>query len=728
MPVEDAFDAEFAGRLSLREKQIQQVYRPVVGIHKWFARRPGSLFRCLLLAEYGGARPLRECYWEGHRLSGVVADPFMGGGTPVYEANRLGLAVIGADINPMSFWLVRQALSPLDLSAFSDAARGIRDELDRRHGRCQRTICTRCGAEAPVKYYLWVKQLACPACGVVNDLFPGYRLAEAVRHPAHVLVCAACGALNELAEVPRRRAPVPCAACGEPVHLEGPARRNRVDCRACGHGFRYPAQPQTGPPRHRLWALEYHCALCTAGHKGRFFKAPDADDLGRLAEAEAAWEASDLTVPGESIPAGDETRRLHRWGYGRYRELFSSRQLLLLGSLFEAVRSVETGPIRDALLTVFSDSLRYQNLLCRYDTYALKCQDVFSVHGFPVGLVQCENNVLGIPRVGSGGFGHFVEKYARAKAYCAAPFERARRGARAVNLPTAGERIEAELVQKLPPADGRMAALHAAPAETVPLDAASLDGVFTDPPYYDNVQYAELMDFCFVWLRQALAGEHTEFRAPTTRHADELTGNATLGRGLLHFTDGLSRVFRHYAAALKPGAPFVFTYHHNDPVAYAPLVVAVLDAGLACTATLPAAAEMSASLHIARTGSSVLDTVFVCRPAADVPPPGRDPGLAVLLESDLRQMQAAGLRVREGDARCLSSGHLARVAMGCLGVVWDPGADLPARLASAQGELARQSEEAGVDALVAAVLGAVTGGGPARRSATDCRTGRGRAG
>lgn len=51
--LEAVFDASFATELALREKQIQQNYRPVIGIHKWFARRPGTVFRSLLLAEFG---------------------------------------------------------------------------------------------------------------------------------------------------------------------------------------------------------------------------------------------------------------------------------------------------------------------------------------------------------------------------------------------------------------------------------------------------------------------------------------------------------------------------------------------------------------------------------------------------------------------------------------------------------------------------------------------------
>src|SRR5439155_2674909 len=104
-----------------------------------------------------------------------------------------------------------------------------------------------------------------------------------------------------------------------------------------------------------------------------------------------------------------------RWAYRQYRQMFNDRQLLGLGLLLGRVAAESDVEVRHALLTVFSDSIRYQNMLCRYDTYALKCQDVFSVHGFPVGLVQCENSLLGIPGIGAGSFRHFVEKYVRAK-------------------------------------------------------------------------------------------------------------------------------------------------------------------------------------------------------------------------------------------------------------------------------------------------------------------------
>ena len=228
------------------------------------------------------------------------------------------------------------------------------------------------------------------------------------------------------------------------------------------------------------------------------------------------------------------------------------------------ISKIDDERVRHALATNLSDLLRYQNLLCRYDTWALKSLDIFSVHGFPVGLVQCESNLLGIvnhngTNVGSGGWTNIIDKYAKAKRYCDAPFEVQRQGSRNVQVPVKGEWIG----EKLDGNRRRNIAIHCADASTVELAPNSLDAVFTDPPYFGNVQYGELMDFCYVWLRR-LAGNKSEgFWRPSTRTEEELTGNVTKSRGLAHFTEGLSRVYRHMAKALKPGAPLAFTYHHN---------------------------------------------------------------------------------------------------------------------------------------------------------------------
>ncbi len=238
------------------------------------------------------------------------------------------------------------------------------------------------------------------------------------------------------------------------------------------------------------------------------------------------------------------------------------------------------------------------------------------MHGFPVGLVQCESNFLGIANrrsgtsIGSGGWVNIVEKYTKAKAYCVQPFEVMHHGKQKIQVPIPGEWIGDRKNGTGSP-ERRKVALHCESATLAHMAPASLDAVLTDPPYFGNVQYAELMDFCYVWLRRLVGKTDRAFQAVSTRNANELTGNVTMDRGLNHFAAGLAESFYRMAQALKPGAPFVFTYHHNSLEAYYPIAVAILDAGLTCSASLPCPAEMGGSIHINKTGSSIIDRCII---------------------------------------------------------------------------------------------------------------------
>jgi len=690
--IENGFDVPFVAALAQREKQIQQNYRPIIAVHKWFARRPGTLFRSLLLAEFV-AGPLCDRYFQSHRLDGVrVADPFMGGGTPLLEANRLGCDVIGYDINPMAYWIVRQEIEHLDLAAYRGAVEKLAEWLRSKIGHLHETKCLSCGsADANAKYFLWVKVQRCDQCGEDIDLFPGYLLAQDRRHPRNVFVCPACGALTES---PNRRKPGSCTSCGAALLVSGPAKRNQCDCSRCGAKNRYP-NPDLGPPRHRMFAIEYYCKQCKPRHRGRFFKKPDEIDLRLYSDAESALaRMRSSIVPDDKIPAGDETDRLHRWGYGHYRQMFNDRQLLGLELSCRFIRKRQAGKVRDALATNLSDLLRYQNMLCRYDTMALKSLDIFSVHGFPVGLVQCESNLLGISNgaggvVGSGGWLNITQKFTRAKQYCDKLFEVTRSAGRKVVVPMLGEWIGEHR-----DAGGqdvrREVDLRCGSATSAKLPPASLDAVFTDPPYFANVQYAELMDFCYVWLRRLIDGHGGCFQATSTRSAEELTGNLTMDRGLDHFTQGISDVFCRMAKALKPGAPLVFTYHHNTLDAYRPICVGILDAGLTCSASLPCPAEMGASIHISGTGSSILDTVFVCRSTGRVPRrwiAATADEVADLVQADVSDLKEGGVKVTKGDLRCIIFGHLIRLAVWELRQAWQKNGPVEEKLARVEAHI-----------------------------------------
>ena len=111
----------------------------------------------------------------------------MGGGTPILEANRIGCQVTGFDINPMSYWIVKQEIEHLDLVAYTKAAEFLRTSLEKEIGHLYRTRCILCGSlDAHVKYFLWVKVKSCHNCGKDIDLFSGYLLSADSRHPRNV--------------------------------------------------------------------------------------------------------------------------------------------------------------------------------------------------------------------------------------------------------------------------------------------------------------------------------------------------------------------------------------------------------------------------------------------------------------------------------------------------------------------------------------------------------------
>ena len=356
MSIETNFDIGFISQIALKEKQIQQNYRPLIAIHKWFARRPGTLFRGLVISEFGESS-VKESFFQNNAYPGrTIADPFMGGGTPLMEANRVGCDIHGFDINPMSAWIVREELEEIDLAKYDEECSRILDNLESDLGHLYKTDCIIYGTrEVPVKYFLWVKTLDCRQCKTKFDLFPNYRIAAAGRHPRHVIVCSQCGELNECASTSN---PGKCVSCHAAIQVQGPAKRGKCACPSCGTVNTYPRQ-QEGPLSHRLFAIEYYNPEYSGQHHGRFFKRPDQKDLTKIDEARKVASRNALDYcPIQQIMEGDETTRLLRWGYKKYSELFSARQLYSLNEICRRVSAVNDERIRHALATNLSDLTR----------------------------------------------------------------------------------------------------------------------------------------------------------------------------------------------------------------------------------------------------------------------------------------------------------------------------------------------------------------------------------
>ncbi len=189
--IEDSFPIVDINRLAERERHG---FMPIYEMHKWFARRASSVFRAILLgaAKEAGADIMAEFYrnhsHDPNTNGLVVLDPFMGGGTTVVEALRLGCQVIGIDLNPVAWFVVKTQIAPVDPQALQAAfdrlaarpvawsGKPLRETLLDQY----RTECPQCGGVADVIYTYWVKSAICTSrrCGKQVPLFADYRVAQ----------------------------------------------------------------------------------------------------------------------------------------------------------------------------------------------------------------------------------------------------------------------------------------------------------------------------------------------------------------------------------------------------------------------------------------------------------------------------------------------------------------------------------------------------------------------
>src|SRR5438128_1283516 len=161
----DAFAFDFLSELAERESWRKELHRPIYHIHKWWAQRLGSVFRGLLL---GSVLPsdadLRESFYARHSLDDVtVFDPFMGSGTTVGEAHKLGMTALGRDINPVAIRSAKTAFGSLNRRRILAAYDQVASRVEHRIRNLYRLTDPQ-GRASEVLYYFWVMQCDCPDC------------------------------------------------------------------------------------------------------------------------------------------------------------------------------------------------------------------------------------------------------------------------------------------------------------------------------------------------------------------------------------------------------------------------------------------------------------------------------------------------------------------------------------------------------------------------------------
>jgi len=596
--------------------------KPIYQMHKWWARRLGSVFRMLILAAFAedDIHPMelwRRFYTrnqltvehDGKRVPPIILDPFMGGGTTIVEALRLGCKVIGVDLNPVAWFVTKKEVEPVDLDDLDAAFKQLEKTVAPKILRYYRTTCP-LGHQADVMYVFWVKKVTCVGCDQDVNLFPSFRLAT--KKDVHTVFCPAC---RHVFQVDSLRDEARCEECGQTfVPGEGYTSRGYYTCPACGQRERVleAVRRKGGPPEVEMFAIEYYCPTCEReGYDRRGYKPTDVEDLALFAEAKAEFERrrDELLFPRQRVPQGMKTRDLLNYGYKYWHQMFNERQLLCLGMLLDAILRISDVNMRELLLMTLSDAVNANNLFCKYNTHRSELEPLFGLHAFHLINQPIENNVWGT-KYGRGSFVRYYLKTRRGKEYGIRPFERDG----AVRRKT-GDTVTAQLVEDFASvlAGQGNGLLWAQTSEDLsPIPDGAVDAVITDPPYCDNVMYGELADFFYVWLHLGLGDAYAWFEPELSPKAREIIQNEAQEKNEEFFFRGLTRVFRECHRVLNDDGLMAFTFHHKETWAWKSVLNAILEAGFYVAAVYPVRSEGHTGIH-GEVGNIRYDIPFVCR-------------------------------------------------------------------------------------------------------------------
>ncbi len=632
----DDFPFEFLSKLGERESWRKEVHRPIYHVHKWWAKRLGTVFRGILLGcSLDKDDDLESSFYDFHSIGGTVFDPFMGSGTTVGEAHKLGFSALGRDINPVAVEAVRVALGPLDRGKVEEAFRELTVGVGREIMSLYRSLDSK-GRACDVLYYFWVMQTKCPECKKKVDLFPSYIIARNAypqRKPEVQIVCPKCG--DVFRGLIGQRVSCRCGHEFDPE--EGCARGAKATCTQCAKKFSILSAVGRKRPPFRLYAK-----LVLNQDGGKEYLKETPEDLAAYADCLGMLSDGKNPPPILTLEEGVNTRQAMSYGFLRWRDFFNNRQILALSLLRSAILKVKDDGARCALLTLFSGVLEFNNLFASYKgegTGAVR--HMFAHHILKPERTPIEANVWGTHK-SSGSFSNlFRSRLLRAIDYRALPTEvngtQSAKG-RVCSPPFTGELWPwgSEIPQ-------RGISLSCGDSASSGLPDGSIDLVVTDPPFFDNVHYSELADFFHAWQGDG-----------STRSAGEVQDSDSE-----NFARKLRGVFRECHRVLKVEGLLVFTYHHSRDEGWKAVADAVLGGGFVFVNSQPVKAEMSVAMPKSQASEPIqLDIILVCRKVGHAPKATERIKAVKTARAKLKRLEEAGFKLSRNDRKIVLCGQL----------------------------------------------------------------------
>ncbi len=625
-----------------REKAIRHGH--ISTLHVWWARRPLVVARAAVFAALVGAEDMDEegfrkfvahlCRWEVYdgdpggrylleqartmirkrfpHAPPRVLDPFAGGGSIPLEALRLGCEAYAVEYNPVAYLILKATVEypqcygrrlAEDVRRWGEwVLEGARRELAAFYPPGP-------GGETVVAC-IWSRTVRCPNpnCGAEIPLFRQFWLARKANKKV---------ALFPIPDRAARRVDFRVLSGGELEEAmrrgfdpsRGTVSRANAACPVCGAGAQdtyIRAEARSGRLGHRLVAL-----VTTAGRgQGRNYHIARPEDEVAFREAAARLEALRETpspwpkglpwVPEEPAPGtiGQGASIRPSYGLTRWGDYFNPRQSLALVTfgkwVREAIRRIaaETDPeyarAVGTYLAFGIDIMANRNsVLGSWTPDRENTRSVFAGHHLHMVWDYAESNPL------SGASGSWNEASSAIYDFIL------REG-------VAGEVGEVSCNSVI----------------SLPYNDSSIDAVITDPPYYDNVPYADLSDFFYVWLKRVVGDLYPEaFRWELTPKDEEAVVNpARFGGGKKgeeiarrHYERLMGEAFREMYRVLKPEGVAVVMFTHRSTTAWESLIQSLLSAGLYPTASWPVHTEMEASTHQRGKGAVRSTILMACR-------------------------------------------------------------------------------------------------------------------
>jgi putative DNA methylase len=621
----------------------------VKNLHKWFAPMPTPALRALIFAslvndpgndaERGKLREFikelvpdngtapdegvlhraRELIERDNPELPIVLDPFCGGGSTVVEAQRLGLPVVASDLNPVAVLITRvlgELLPPMaHAPAVSAGTGGQQLTLGPERPPCE-------GFIADLRYYGGLVQAAVQ--DKLGKLYPDIPEGEPVAWLwSRTVPCPnpMCGGIVPLfsspilSKQPGREASVEAVVENKNVRFivhnkkDGPGRsvkvsggRARFECLACGNPLGEKELKQAG--RDRTMGLQL-MAVCIDLPKGGGRTFLSVDEVAEPSEtAEIPDDLSEIKI-------GDNTRdfRTGLYGLNRHIDLYTPRQLAVLAGFAD-----EVADVADRVLREGGDESQ--------------AKAIASVLGLCIGKMAQANSTLVRWRIRVGpsktepAFGtqampmlwDFAESY---------PFGKSRG--------SWGSQLDAVIgmLDSLPVDVPRAHVVQADARKAGKLVPAGTALLVTDPPYFAQINYADLSDYFYLWMRRAMRLVHPDlFATMATPKEAELTANPARYGGSRKdarkgFIDGFTEVFDSLKKAIRSDLPLVVAYAHKQDeemvdgitsTGWESLLEAVLAADLGVVRTWPI--EATSTTRQISQGANALASyvILICRP------------------------------------------------------------------------------------------------------------------